>query len=75
MAVCGVCMGAHRLEENGAAPSWQMMVGRGGTNVRFRVSQQAAKPVYVSNRNEPIRTHTHRVIVLRDSSSSMTRIG
>ena len=26
--------GARQLGEKGAAPSWQMMMGRGGTNVR-----------------------------------------
>ncbi len=51
-----------------------MMVGRGGTNVRFGVSQQAAKATNARNKNEPIRTHTHRVMVLRDRSSSMTSI-
>ena len=46
---------------------------RGGTDVRFEASQQAAKPNYVRNRNEPIGTHTHRVMVVGDIS--MTRIG
>ena len=45
----------------------------GGTNVRFGVSQQTTIPVYVRDKNEPIGTHTHRVIVLR--GRSMTRIG
>ena len=49
-----------------------MTMTRGGTNVRFGVSQQAAKATNARNKNEPIRTHTHRVMVLRDSSSSMT---
>jgi hypothetical protein len=49
----------HQLGENGAAPSWQMIMGRGGTNVRFGVSQQATKLAYVRDRNEPIGTpHT-----------------
>ena len=51
---------------NGAAPSWQMMMGRGGTNVRFGVSQQAKKLACVRDRNEPIGTHAHSVIGLGD---------
>ncbi len=53
----------HQLGEEGAAPSWQMIMGRGGTNVRFAVSQQTTEPVYARNRDELIRTRTHRAIV------------
>ena len=72
MGFCGALRSAHQLGENGAAPNWQMTMTRGGTNERFGVSQQAAKATNARNKNEPIRTHTHRVMVLRDSSSSMT---
>ena len=68
-ALCGSSVGRERCRPKTLCRSdvWD------GTNVRLGVSQQATKPVYVSNRNEPIRTHTHRVIVLRDRA--MTRIG
>ena len=62
-ALCGSSVGRERCRPRTLLRSdvWD------GTNVRFGVSQQAAKPTNVRNRNELIRTHTHRVIV-RDRS-------
>ncbi len=70
VALGGLSVGRERCRP------WVVGVGGrvwGGTNVRFGVSQQTTIPVYVRDKNEPIGTHTHRVIVLRDRS--MTRIG
>ncbi len=53
-ALCGSSVGGEwcRPKTPGGSDVWD------GTNVRFEVSQQAAKATNARNRNEPIRTHT-----------------